>query len=73
MVKQMRDMDRYKALMQAEKVHSTLLSISRGDSVATDENALFITECTIEELVKAAEDTKHYLLALIRTEDELHE
>lgn len=69
----MSDMDRYRALMQAEKVHSTLLSISRGDSASTDENALFVSECTIEELVKAAEDTKHYLLALIKTEDEVHE
>ncbi len=69
----MHDMDRYKALMQAEKVHSTLLSVSRGDSAATDENALFVSECTIEELVKAAEDTKHYLLALIKTEDGVHE
>lgn len=69
----MHDMDRYKALMQAEKVHSTLFSVSRGDSAATDENALFVSECTIEELVKAAEDTKHYLLALIKTEDGVHE
>lgn len=69
----MHDMDRYKALMQAEKVHSTLLSVSRGGSAATDENALFVSECTIEELVKAAEDTKHYLLALIKTEDGVHE
>ena len=69
----MSDMDRYRALMQAEKVHSTFLSISRGDSAATDENALSVSECTIEELVKAAEDTKHYLLASIKTEDEMHE
>lgn len=72
-MKQMCDMDRYKALMQAEKVHSTLLSINRGDSAATAENALFISECTIKELIKAAEDTKYYLLALIKTEDEVHE
>ena len=61
--------NRYDAIIQIEKLYSTLLSISRGDSTATDENALFISEDTINDLVNAANFVKEYILEIIRSED----
>lgn len=65
-------MDKYSAIMQAEKVHATLLSISRGDSCATDECALFISETTLDELVESSKLLKQYVLQSIKKEDEIY-
>lgn len=62
-------MDKYDVVMQIEKLYSTLLSISRGDSAATDEYALFISENTISELVNAANSVKKYMLGFIKETD----
>ena len=58
-------MDKYKAIMQAERVHAILQSISRGDTAANNENELFIPEETMQELVSASEYVKQCLLSLI--------
>lgn len=58
-------MDKYKAIMQAERVHAILQSISRGDTAANNENELFISEETMQELVSASKYVKQCLLSLI--------
>lgn len=62
-------MDRYKAIMQAERVHAILQSVSRGDTASNEENSLSISEKTIRELVSASEYVKQYLLDSIRHDD----
>lgn len=62
-------MNKYKAIMQAERVHAILQSISRGDTASSEENSLFISEETLLELVSASEYTKQYLLSVIEYED----
>ncbi len=63
-------MDKYDVLGYIEKINATLVSVSRGDSAATDEYALFVSEDTISELVDAANHVKEYMLDIFRTEDE---
>lgn len=48
--------------MHAERVNATLNSINNGDSTETGENALFISENTLESLVKSASAVVEYLL-----------
>ena len=48
-------MNKYKAIMQAERVHAILQSVSRGDTASSEENELFISEETLKELVSASE------------------
>ena len=62
-------MNKYKAIMQAERVHAILQSISRGETASSEENSLFISEETLLELVSASEYTKQYLLSVIEYED----
>lgn len=62
-------MNKYKAIMQAERVHAILQSISRGDTASSEENSLFISGETLLELVSASEYTKQYLLSVIEYED----
>ncbi len=62
-------MNKYKAIMQAERVHAILQSISRGDAASSEENSLFISGETLLELVSASEYTKQYLLSVIEYED----
>lgn len=62
-------MNKYKAIMQAERVHAILQSISRGDTAANEENSLFISEETLLELVSASKYTKQYLLSVVEYED----
>mgnify|MGYP007010800011 CR=1 FL=1 len=62
-------MNKYKAIMQAERVHAILQSISRGDTASSEENSLFISGETLLELVSASEYTKQYLLSVIEHED----
>lgn len=66
-------MNRYKAIMQAERVHAILQSVSRGDTASNEENSLFISEETIRELVSASEYVKQYLLNSIRYDDAICE
>ncbi|MBD5553937.1 MAG: hypothetical protein HDQ95_00940 [Roseburia sp.] len=63
-------MDRYDVIEYIEKIHATLLSVSRGDSAATDENALFISEETVRELEESSRLLKQYFYENIRREDE---
>ena len=51
-------MNKYKAIMQAERVHAILQSVSRGDTASSEENELFISEETLKELVSASEYVK---------------
>lgn len=62
-------MNKYKAIMQAERVHAILQSISRGDAAANEENSLFISKETLLELVSASKYTKQYLLSVVEYED----
>lgn len=62
-------LDRYDVVMKIEAIYSTLLSISRGDSAATEECLLYISEETVLDLMNAAEAIKEYMLDIIRTED----
>lgn len=62
-------MNKYKAIMQAERVHAILQSISRGDTASSEENSLFISGETLLELVSASEYTKQYLLSVIEYGD----
>lgn len=55
-------MNIYEAIMHAERVNATLNSINNGDSTETGENALFISENTLENLVKSAGAVVEYLL-----------
>lgn len=55
-------MNIYEAIMHAERVNATLNSINNGDSTETGENALFISENTLESLVKSASAVVEYLL-----------
>lgn len=66
-------MDKYDVIIQAEKLYATLTSISRGDSAATDEHALFISEDTISDLVKAADIIKKYILNNIAENEKKYE
>lgn len=62
-------MNKYKAIMQSERVHAILQSISRGAAAANEENSLFISEETLLELVSASKYTKQYLLSVVEYED----
>ncbi|MCR2049994.1 hypothetical protein NSB25_22345 [Acetatifactor muris] len=62
-------MDRYDVVGYIEKINATLVSISRGDSAATDEHALFVSKDTISELIDAANHIKEYMLDVLRSED----
>ena len=64
-------MNKYKAIMQAEKVHATLQSISRGDTASSEENELFISGETLFELVSASEYVKQSLLTLIESNNKV--
>lgn len=66
-------MDKYKAIMQAERVHAILQSVSRGDAVSSQKNKLRISTETIQELVSASEYVKQYLLTSVKYEDEISE
>ena len=55
-------MNIFEAIMHAERVNATLNSINNGDSTETGENALFISENTLENLVKSAGAVVEYLL-----------
>lgn len=66
-------MNKYKAIMQAERVHAILQSVSRGDSASSDGNELFISEETLKELVSASEYVKQSLLTLIEDDDKTYE
>lgn len=66
-------MDKYKAIMQAERVHAILQSVSRGDAVSSQKNKLRISTETIQELVSASEYVKQYLLTLIECNDKAYE
>ena len=66
-------MDKYKAIMQAEKVHATLHSVGRGDTASKDGDYLLISEKTIRELVSASEYVKQSLLTLIEDDDKAYE
>lgn len=66
-------MDKYKAIMQAEKVHATLQSVGRGDTASKDGDYLLISEKTIRELVSASEYVKQSLLTLIEDDDKAYE
>lgn len=55
-------MNIFEAIMHAERVNATLNSINNGDSTETGENALFISENTLESLVKSASAVVEYLL-----------
>lgn len=62
-------MDRYDAVMKIESIYSTLLSISRGDSAASEECLLYISDKTVSDLMEAAKAIREYMLDILRTED----
>ena len=64
-------MNKYKAIMQAERVHAILQSVSRGDTASSKEYELFISEETLKELVSASEYVKQSLLTLIESNDKV--
>ena len=66
-------MNKYKAIMQAERIHAILQSVSRGDTASSEENELFISEETLKELVSASEYVMHSLLTLIEDDDKTYE
>ena len=66
-------MNKYKAIMQAERVHAILQSVSRGDTASKDEDSLLVSEKTIRELVSASEYVKQSLLTLIEDDDKTYE
>ena len=63
-------MNKYEAIRHAERVNATLESINNGDSAATDENALFISENTLEKLVESSRAVAEYLLNSVEDERE---
>lgn len=65
-------MNKYKAIMQAERVHAILQSVSRGDTASKDEDCLLVSEKTIRELVSASEYVKQSLLTLIEDDDKTY-
>lgn len=66
-------MNKYKAIMQAERVHAILQSVSRGDTASSEENELFISEETLKELASTSEYVKQCLLILIEDDDKTYE
>lgn len=63
-------MDDYAAIISAEKIYATMISISRGDSAAIDEESLSISEETVEEIINASYILKRYILENIKWRDE---
>ncbi len=65
-------MDRYDAVRDISMIHSVIASINQGDSAATDENALYISETTAKKLEISAERLLNYVMDAVRREDEIH-
>lgn len=65
-----KNMNKYEAIRHAEKVNATLESINNGDSAASNENALFISENTLARLVKSSRVVVEYLFDSIEDEGE---
>lgn len=62
-------MNKCKIIMHAERIRATLKSINNGDSVATDECALFVSENTLDNLVKSADVVVEHLLDSMESVD----
>ena len=63
-------MNKYNVIMHAERMRATLESINNGDSAATDETALFISEFTLERLIESSEIVMQYLMESFNEECE---
>lgn len=61
-------MNKYEIIRHAKRVNATLKSINNGDSAATNENALFISENTLEMLIKSSDVLVEYLLDSFKKE-----